>query len=191
VTLIELLLTLVFLSILATVLIPYLAADLPERLTAAAQVIAADLDYARSLAVTNGSSYRLTFDIANNQYDLRHTGANAALNTLPRSPYRQPDDPIDRQTTKLALLPLPQPCVKLAAVVQMATTPQSITAVEFNSLGGTASAYQTVIWFSCGSGNALRYACVQVDPITGLASIGSLTTALPTASSDLSAGGSE
>lgn len=196
-TLIELLLTLVFLSILATVLIPNLSSDSTERLTAAAQVLTADLDYARTLAVANGTSYRLTFDIVNNQYDLRHTGTNAAFNTLPKSPYRQPDDPSDKQTTKFALLPLPPPAVKLVGVVQMANTtqmagaPQSITTIEFNSLGGTTSAYQSVIWFSCGSGIGLRYGCVQVDPIIGLATIGSLTTALPPAVSLLITGGSK
>jgi type II secretory pathway pseudopilin PulG len=190
-TLIELLLTLVFLSILATVLIPHLSADVPDRLSAASQVILADLDYARSLAVANGTSYRLTFDVANNQYDLRHSGANTAFNTLPKSPYRQPDDPADKQTTKLTLLPLPPPGVKLVAVVQMATALQTTTTLEFNSLGGTTSPYQTVIWLSCGSGNLLRFGCIQVDPITGLATIGSLATALPAAVSAQAAGGSE
>jgi Tfp pilus assembly protein FimT len=190
-TLIELLLTLVFLSILATVLIPNLSSDPTERLTAAGQIIAADLDYARSLAVANGTTYRLTFDLVNNQYDLRHTGTNAAFNTLPKSPYRQADDPPDKQTTRLALLPLPPPPVNLAAVVQSANTQQSTTTIEFNSLGGTTSAFPTVIWLSCGSGNLIRYGCVQIDPLTGLASIGSLTTALPANVSSLAAGGSE
>jgi len=179
-TLIELLLTLVFLSILATILIPQLSSDSPERLNAAAQIIAADVDYARTLAVANGTSYRLSFDLANNSYVLQHTGQNAVFNTLPKSPYRQPDDPADKQTTKLASLPLPPPAVKLAAVVQMANTPQSTTTIEFNALGGTTSSYQSVIWFACGSGNLLRYGCLQVDPVTGLVTIGPLTSALPT-----------
>src|SRR3954469_13332677 len=86
-TLVELLLTIAVLGILAAILIPQLTGDLPERLTAGAQAVAADLDYARSLAVANNSPYSITFDPANNLYYLRHSGANAQFNTLPRSPF--------------------------------------------------------------------------------------------------------
>src|SRR5436190_13821180 len=113
VTLIELLLTIAVLAILAAVLIPQLSGDLPERLNAASQVISADLDYARSLAVSNNTSYRITFDNTNNSYALQHTGANPTLNTLPRSPFRQVNEPVTQQTTNLSLLPLPEPGVKL------------------------------------------------------------------------------
>lgn len=178
-TLIELLLTLAVLSILAAVLIPHISGDIPERLSAGSQVIAADLDYARSLAVANNTSYRLTFDVSNNKYDLRHTGTNSVFNTLPRSPFRQTDDPVDKQTTKLSQLPLPAPGVKLCAVMQMVGTPQSATTIEFNALGGTTCVSQSVIWIACGQGNIRRYCSLIVDPITGLVSIGPTVTALP------------
>jgi prepilin-type N-terminal cleavage/methylation domain-containing protein len=178
-TLIELLLTIAVLGILAAILIPQLSGDLPERLAAGAQVVSADLDYARSLAVANNSSYRITFDLANNQYYLRHTGTNAQFNTLPRSPFRQVDDHVDQQTTRLSLLPIPDPGVKLAAVVQMQASGQSTSTVEFTPLGGTTSSYQTVIWLVSGGSSLRRYVSVQVDPITGLVSIGPLLTALP------------
>ena len=72
-TLIEVLLTIAVLAILAGILIPQLSGDLPERLNAASQIIAADLDYARSLAVATGS------------YDaeaLRASGADVVLEDL-------------------------------------------------------------------------------------------------------------
>jgi Tfp pilus assembly protein FimT len=169
VTLVELLLTLAVLAILAGVLIPQLSGDIPERLSAGSQILSADLDYARSLAVSN------------NHYDLRHSGANTVFNTLPRSPFRQTDDPVNLQTTKLSKLPLPEPGVRLAAVVQMAGTPVSAMTLEFNVLGGTVSTSTTVIWLSCGRGNLKRYCSVHVDPITGLVSIGPTVTSLPSA----------
>jgi prepilin-type N-terminal cleavage/methylation domain-containing protein len=178
-TLIELLLTLAVLGILAAILIPQLSGDLPERLSAAAQIVSADLDYARSLAVANNSSYRITFDPANNRYYLKHSGTNAQFNTLPQSPYRQSDDPADQQTTNLSMLPLPEPGVRLIAAVQMQGTAQAATSVEFNPLGGTTSTYQTVLWLSCGGGLLQRYNSIQVDPVTGLVSIGPTVTALP------------
>jgi len=185
-TLIELLLTIAILGILAAVLIPQLSADLPERLSAAAQVVSTDLDYARALAVANTTSYAITFDPTNNLYYLRHTGAIPQFNTLPASPYRQTSDPPDQQTTKLSQLPLPEPGVQLVVAAQMMAAGQSTATLEFNSLGGTTSTYQTVIWLSCGGGLVKRYISVQVDPVTGMVTIGPIVTAMPTSIASLS-----
>ena len=186
-TLIELLLTIAVLGILAAILIPQLSGDLPERLTAAAQVVSTDLDYARALAVANNTSYAITFDPTNNLYYLRHTGTNPQFNILPASPYRQTSDPPDQQTTKLSQLPLPEPGVQLAVAAQMAGAGQSTATLEFNSLGGTTSAYQTVIWLSCGGGLIKRYVSVQVDPVTGMVTIGPIVAAMPTSIASLAA----
>jgi Tfp pilus assembly protein FimT len=187
-TLIEVLLTIAVLAILAGILIPQLSGDLPERLNAASQIIAADLDYARSLAVANNTSYRLTYDVANNKYYLQHSGTNAQFNILPRSPYKQLDDSPTQQTTKLALLPIPEPGVKLAAVAQMQGAGQSTNIVEFGPLGSTASTYQSVIWVSCGSGSAARFQSIAVDPVSGLVTIGRPVAALPTAIQSIASG---
>jgi hypothetical protein len=166
---------------LAAVIIPQLSGDLPERLNAGAQVVSTDLDYARSLAVANNSSYRVTFDPPNNRYFLRHSGTNAQFNTLPRSPFRQTDDPVDQQTTKLDTLPLPEPRVRLVAVVEQQGSPQSTISIEFTPLGGTTSTYPTVVWLGCGGGTLQRYIPIGIDPTTGLATIGRPVTALPAA----------
>jgi prepilin-type N-terminal cleavage/methylation domain-containing protein len=178
-SLIEMLLTLAVLAILAAVLIPQLSGDLPERLSAAAQVISTDLDYARSLAVSNNTSYRITFDTANNEYVLRHCGTNPQFNTLPRSPFRQTDDAASEQTTELSELPIPEPRVRLVAVIRMQGGGQSITSVEFTPLGGTTNGNPTVLWLACGSGSVRRFLSISVDPVTGLVTIGPTVTALP------------
>jgi len=179
-TLIELLLTIAILGILAAILIPQITGDLPERLSSGAQVVAADLDYARSLAVANNGSYCLTFDPNNNRYYLRYSGGSAQFNTLPRSPFRQTNDPADQQTTDLSLLPIPDRGVRLIGAVQMQATAQSTTRVEFTSLGGTTSSYPTVVWLGCGAGGPLqRFISISVDPVTGLVSIGAPVTSLP------------
>ena len=115
----------------------------------------------------------------------RHTGTSPQFNTLPASPYRQTSDPPDRQTTNLAQLPLPEPGVRLVVAAQMLGAGQATTTLEFNSLGGTTSTYQTVIWLSCGGGLVKRYISVQVDPVTGMVTIGPTVTALPTSISSL------
>jgi Tfp pilus assembly protein FimT len=173
--------TIAVLGILAAILIPQLGGDLPERLQAGAQVVSTDLDYARSLAVANNTSYRITFDAAGNRYVLRHSGPNAQFNTLPRSPFRQSDDPVDQQTTKLGMLPIPEPGVKLVAIVTMQGSPQATTSIEFTPLGGTASTSPTVVWLASGNGTLRRYISIGVDPITGLVTIGRPVAAMPQA----------
>jgi prepilin-type N-terminal cleavage/methylation domain-containing protein len=180
-SLIELLLTLAVLGILVAVLIPQLSGDLPERLSAAAQVISSDLDYARSLAVSNNTSYRLTFNTAQNEYVLAHCGANPQFNTLPRSPFRQTGDAANEQTTELSELPIPEPRVRLVAVVRMQGGGQSVANIEFTPLGGTTSGNPTVLWLACGRGSLRRFLSISVDPVTGLATIGQPVTALPLA----------
>jgi Tfp pilus assembly protein FimT len=167
------------LAILAAVLIPQLSGDLPERLSAAAQVISGDLDYARSLAVSNNTSYRITFDTAQNEYVLTHCGTNLQFNALPRSPFRQTDDTANEQTTELSELPIPEPRVRLIAVVRMQGAGQSVNSIEFTPLGGTNGGNPTVLWLSCGSGSLRRFLSISVDPVTGLVTIGQTVTALP------------
>lgn len=180
-TLIELLLTIAILGILAAAIIPQLTSDLPERLNAAAQVVVADLDYARSLAVSNDSTYQVVFQPNLNAYYLQHSGTNTLFDTLPRSPFRQNDDPPNRQTTRLANLPIPEPGVQLVGAIVMQGTGQTAANVEFNALGATTSKYETVVWLVCGYGSAQRYISIHVSPVTGLSEVGSLTTALPSA----------
>jgi len=178
-TLIEVLLTIAILAIVAAAIIPQLSSDLPERLDAAAQVVVADLEYARSLAVTNNTTYRITFDCDQELYYLQHAGTNNLLDVLPHSPFRQNDDPPDRQTTDLTGLPIPEPHVRLAAVVRIAGIPQPITTIDFASLGGTVSQTESVIWLGCGSDENQRYISIRVNPVTGVADVGALVTELP------------
>jgi Tfp pilus assembly protein FimT len=175
------LLTIAVLAILAAVLIPQISSDIPERLDAGAQVVASDLDYARSLAVANDSKYRITFEPGSNRYVLRHSGPpeKSALNTLPRSPFREGGDAADQQTTNLSELPLPKPVVRLAAIVRMQSGGQAATDIEFTSLGATTTTQETVVWLACGAGNVRRYISIHVNPVTGLAEIGPLTAGLP------------
>jgi len=175
------LLTIAVLAILAAVLIPQISSDIPERLDAAAQVVAADLDYARSLAVSNDSKYRITFEPNANRYVLRHSGSQVALNTLPRSPFRAVSDAADQQTTNLSDLPLPRPVVRLAAVVRMQSGGQAASDVEFTPLGATTATQETVVWLACGAGAQRRYISIQINPVTGMAEIGTLTAGLPAA----------
>lgn len=169
-TLVEVMMAILVVGILAALAIPAMNPGLHDQLQAGAGTVAGDLAYARSLAVANNSSYRLTFDIRNNLYYLEHTGANAALNVLPSSAFYTSGDAATRRTTRLGDLP-PGGSVRLAAVGSNGSSPAPRTAVEFGPLGQTLQAEETVIWLSAGAGTAQRFVWVCVNPVTGLATI--------------------
>jgi prepilin-type N-terminal cleavage/methylation domain-containing protein len=184
-SLIEVLFTLAVISILAALLIPQMGQEIPDQLSAVSEIVAADLEYARSLAVVNNSRYQITFDLAEQRYVLRHSGANTLLHVLPDSAFRLTSDPPDAQTTDLADLPIAQPIVELLSVVTTSGTMTAITDVEFTELGGTARNTPTVLWLSCGSGTIERFVSITINPATGLVEIGPLTKTLPTAVANL------
>jgi hypothetical protein len=56
-----------------------------------------------------------------------------------------------------------------------------VSDVRFGSLGGTNRATTTEIWLTAGTGSASRFLAVQINPITGLASLGQMTAIDPQA----------
>jgi prepilin-type N-terminal cleavage/methylation domain-containing protein len=180
-TLIELLLTIAILGIIAAAIIPSLSGDIPSRLSATAQIVGSDLEYARALAVSNNSKYKITFETGDGFYYLWHSGTNAILNTLPPSPFRNEFDTADTQTTDMTQLPLPPPSVELVAVVRAQAGGQLTTEIEFTPQGATTSVHQTDIWLACSRGNTRRFIAVSINPFTGLAQLGSVQAALPPA----------
>lgn len=166
-------------AIMAGAAVPLFQPNVAVQLEATAQVLAADLMRVRDLAVSNNSSYRLTFDIAGNQYYLEHTGSNAALNTLPTTIYLNSANTPTRQYTKLDDLPHVGASPKLQAVVTVATAATNVTTVEFDSLGATTASAQTQIWLTTGAGDGVRYIYLQVDPVTGLVQVNDIAGNYP------------
>jgi prepilin-type N-terminal cleavage/methylation domain-containing protein len=167
-SLIELLMVIAVLGILAGVLLPRSDPSLSDQLQSVARILRSDLAWARSLAVTNNSSYRISFDTDENRYVLEHSGSRPALDTLPDSPFRDPDDPAEQHIVDLDELP------RLGSAVRILTSASSgevvawVPDVEFGPLGGTTRSSPTTIWLAVGSGSQTRYMSLTVDPITGL-----------------------
>lgn len=178
-SLIELMIVIALMAIAAGVLIPRSDPTVTEQLRAVAQVVAADLGYARNLAVVNNSTYRVTFDLTDHQSLLQHTGSNTALNTLPKSPYDHAPEAADRHVTRLKQLGGTGPRVRLTRVEELSSPAKSVQTVTFTPLGGTARAAATRIWLECGAAGDIRYLPVSIDPATGLAEIGSLQATAP------------
>ena len=189
-SLIELLIVVSLMGILAGILIPRFQPSIHEQLQGAGHLVAADLAYARSLAVANDSTYQIQFEGDTNQYVLKHDGANAMLDTLPASPFRMPNDLPNEQTTDLDELPQVGPTVVLTAMHTGATPPVPVDTVRFGPLGGTTRSEETVIWLSCGVDQSARFLSVHINPVTGLATVGKFTGTAPPAATLLAGGGS-
>lgn len=177
-SLIEMILTITIVSILAAVMIPLFGPQIPSQLEAAAAIVATDVDFASSLAVANGSSYRLTFAPASNQFYLKYAGANSLLNTLPPSAFGR-GDPADRRTTNLDDLPVVSPRVLFLGAESPPGSGTRIATLDFTALGGTTASQDTQLWLQCGSGAAARYQAIRINAATGLTEIGALTGSNP------------
>ncbi len=178
-TLVELMIVVALMGILAAMILPRFEPAVHDQLEGVAQTVAADLAYAQSLAVTNGSNYHLQFETEENRYVLTHSGANPLLDVLPPSPFSSPTDAPDRQTTDLDDLPLVGPGVRIVVVRKRTAPPQDVTDLEFGPLGETTRPEPTVIWLACSSGADCRYLALTIDPVTGLVSIGNVQSTPP------------
>lgn len=178
-TLVEVMIAISITAIMAGAAVPLFQPNVTVQLEATGQVVAADLMRVRDLAVSNNSSYRLTFDLAQNQYHLEHTGTNAALNTLPSTIYLNSANTAARQYTKLDDLPHIGVIPKLHAVVTVATGATDVTTVEFDALGATTASAETQIWLTTGSGDGLRYISLRIDPVTGLVRVNEIAGNYP------------
>ena len=170
-SLIELLTVIVVMAIIAGVVVISSAPSYHDQLQAAARVVAAELNHTRSLAETNGSRYTVTFDIAEDRLVMRHSGTNAALDTLSNTVFRRKKDPSDQHIIELGELD----CIDNVSLERVAILKDSLLAaseVEFGPLGETTARYPTLIWLAAGPANARLYLLLVVDPVTGMTSIG-------------------
>jgi prepilin-type N-terminal cleavage/methylation domain-containing protein len=87
-TLVELILVVFILAIAALVAVPMFSSAADIQVRAAANRIAADLDYARGLAITRQKQYSVVFDCANEIYEIRDTAADTVItNPLDNRPF--------------------------------------------------------------------------------------------------------
>lgn len=168
-------------AVVAGIVLTSFEPTMHDQVRGAAQIVASDLAAAQSLAVTNNTRYRFTFDRENNLYYLEHSGSNPTFDNLPSSAFGLPNDPATRRTTDLARLPFGATNIRLYVVQeqQAALSPTEVTTLEFGPLGETTRSMETMIWLTAGRDTAARFLPLTVHPITGIATIGEIQTQGP------------
>ncbi len=168
-TLVEMMIVIVILGILATVAVPAMNNQSTTGLKSAGRVFASDLRLASDLAVQYGTEYTVDFDIARNQYQLRHSGT---ANPPPlHNPHAPPGTAVGVYVVELGPFggngTNPKGLRLLRA--ELKTSNQSVTNISFGPQGGTGPTRQddTEIWLCRGSGNALEYLRLTVSAVTG------------------------
>lgn len=170
-SLIELLTVIVLMAIIVGAVITSSAPSYHDQLHAAARIVAAELNQARSLAETNGSKYKITFDPAGNRMILQHSGTNTALDKLPNSIFRNKKDPNDQHILDLDDIE----CVKNVSIFKVAVLEEEAIVtneIEFGPLGETSSRYPTLIFLVADAQGDRLYLLLAVHPVTGITTIG-------------------
>lgn len=81
-TMIEIIIVVVILGIAALMAMPMLSSAADMQVRSAANRIAADLDYAKNLAMTHQSSYSVVFDTVNESYWIQDSSATVIQNPV-------------------------------------------------------------------------------------------------------------
>ncbi|MHB8899674.1 MAG: GspH/FimT family pseudopilin, partial [Thermoguttaceae bacterium] len=174
VTLIEVLLVVAIMAILAGLAIPNASPGMVEQLRSAANILAADLAYARSQAVTCGSDFQVSLSTAEGWYEIRHAGGDPALDAGIQNPFADRSASQGPYRVTLAELPSLGPLVRLAAAwtVDASGAPQeNVGDVTFGPLGETVRSLGTRVWLSAGEGPSARTITIYVNSVTGLATV--------------------
>jgi prepilin-type N-terminal cleavage/methylation domain-containing protein len=78
-TLIELIVVVVIIGIASLIAVPMLSTAADMQVRSAANRIAADLDYAKSLAMTHQKAFSVVFSPSTESYDIRETGTDTVI----------------------------------------------------------------------------------------------------------------
>ncbi len=178
-TLIEMLIVISIMGIFAAILLPRFEPSVRDQLRGAAEIVSGDVAYARNLAVTNDSQYKLQFKKSNSSYSLTHSGTNNLLDVLPPTPYRNGSGSLTEQVTFLEDFPHLGAAVEIHGVTNGGGSVGATGSLEFTSLGGIAGGQSFTIWLACGSGDTRRYQALIVAPVTGLVALGEFRASAP------------
>lgn len=85
-TLIELMIVIVIVGIAAAIAVPMMSSAASFQVRAAANMVAADLEYAKSLAISRGRPYSVVFNVGNESYQIVDQNGAAIVNPITKDP---------------------------------------------------------------------------------------------------------
>jgi len=86
-TMVEIIVVVFILSIVSMIAIPMLSSAADTQVRSAANILAADIEYAKNLAISHQKNYSIVFDISNNIYEIRDKDAVVIDHPLTSRPY--------------------------------------------------------------------------------------------------------
>ncbi|MEJ5259435.1 MAG: prepilin-type N-terminal cleavage/methylation domain-containing protein [Anaerohalosphaeraceae bacterium] len=158
-TLIEIVVVLVILSITALLAVPVFGTAADMQVRAAADKIAADLDYAKGLAVTRQKTYTVVFFPLEERYQVQDAAGTVLPHPLRSGRQFVENFSVDRRTKK----------------VDVVSTTFSGDAVTFDYLGtpysgtDTANRLNEAGWITIQADSFVLY--VKIEPVTGYISV--------------------
>ncbi len=86
-TLIEMVLVVMIIGIAAACVVPMFTSAASFQVKSAADMIAADLEYVKSLSISKQQPYSVVFDNSNESYEIRDPNGNVITNPVTQKPY--------------------------------------------------------------------------------------------------------
>lgn len=105
-TIIELMIVLVILGIAAAIAVPMVSSAASMQLRSAVNMVAADLEYAKSMSIATGRNHRVAFSTASNAYEVQDPNGNVILHPVSKKSYSvsfSDDGRLDQVTIQNAL----------------------------------------------------------------------------------------
>lgn len=157
-TLIEIIAVVVILAIAALIAVPAFSGASEMQVKSAADKLAADIEYAKSMSVTTQKTHRVTFSVSGSSYDVRDMSTNTVIN-----------DPVVNAPFTVTY----GPNSRLSAVTIQSAVFGGGTSVQFDATGTPRDSSGTAL---AASGSVVlrasgRTYTVRVEPITGYVSI--------------------
>lgn len=151
------------------------------RLQMTADMLAADLERAQELAMSRGSPHRATFDGAERRFVLKHVGANAAFNNLPKYVQTRQSEAKTQATHAFEERSAYGKYVSIAAFEPASIYVDDKFPVQFAADGSLADGRTATIWLSAIDNGRTAYLPVRIYAVTGVVSIGATVATLPPA----------
>lgn len=161
-TIIELMIVLVILAIAAATVVPMMSSAASMQIRTAASMIATDLEYAKSMAISRGQPFSVVFDTGNETYQIE----DQAGNVIPHPVKKGFDYVVDFQNDSR---------LNKVNIVSAEFEPGANQTISFDYLGsphsgdGAANPLNSGV-ISLQAGGSTR--TVTVEPVTGYISIG-------------------